>query len=227
MHELSTQVAGLVRERKERGLSLHELAQLHDVSVEALERVERQGTDAPLADVCRYATALGFDAGLAVLAGEVQHRKPHQRCATCGGGDTFHPQHHHEHLGRCVDAGLREIIGAFASCGIAIVGGCQGFTDGRRGGQARLELPTLADARALLALVDRAPGELPARAGLRGPHPGQKSWSTNVRWDVLPGDLLADATCIIHLAPDDLAPLADVGRNPPPSGLLSRSAARE
>lgn len=217
--QFSSQIAELVRERQRREVTLAQLADSADVDIEILMSVERSGVGAPLGHLRAYAEALGYDVGLIVTAESHIAQRTNVRCDTCGGGATFHPQLHLTLLNHCVDVGLTELIKALHSCGIRVSGGCQGFIDGRRGGEAHVVLPTLADARVFYALVDRATTTMTNRAGLRGHHVGGGSWSSAVRWDVLPGELLADATCVVRFPASDLAELTDLAANPPKPAL--------
>ena len=221
MEQFASQISDLVRERQRRNISVEELAETQDIDVEILRAVERSGSGAALGHIRTYAEALGYDIGLVVVAEPRIQQRPHLKCEKCGESSTHHVQTHVDILDACIDTGLVQLVKALYSVGVRVLSGCQGFEDGRRGGEAHIVLPSLADARTFFAIVDRDRGQLAARAGLRGAHTLGGSWSSAVRWDVLPGELLADATCVVRFPATDLDTLSELANNPPKPALAA------
>lgn len=225
MEHISQRLADLVAERQKREISLETLAELSGASIETLQAVERHGVRASVQAMCEYAHALGYEASLALHAEEELSRRTYATCEACGEVAKYHKQHHSVLLGCCVDEGVADLWLALVGLGIQVTGACEGWSDNRRGGEAHLTFPTIADARAFYALVDRSPGELPWRAGLRA---GRRSgaWTSSVAWEMLPGDLLADARVIVRFPSSDVRPLAELAKRPPRSPMTELAMKR-
>jgi transcriptional regulator with XRE-family HTH domain len=229
MEQIEYQIANLVRERQQRGVSLEVLSAEHGVSVEELQSVERLGMDASLASVYRYAEVLGYDTSLVSHVRDESPERPFRTCEICGEKPRHHKQHHSILLGACVDENISQLWIALLGLGVSVEGGCEGWGDARRGGEAHLTFPTLADARTFYALVDRT-NELSWRAGLRGSTTRAGAWSSAVRWEMLPGDLLCDARVVVRFPHSDITELEQLAKRPPRapfSELAMRSRDRE
>jgi hypothetical protein len=229
MEQIAYQIATLVRERQQRGVSLEALSVEHGVSLEDLQSVERLGADASLASVYRYAEALGYDASFVSHVRDESPERSFVSCEICGEQPRRHKQHHSILLGTCVDENISQLWIALLGLGVNVEGACEGFGDARRGGEAHLTFPSLADARTFYALVDRT-NEMSWRAGLRGNTPRAGAWSSAVRWEMLPGDLLCDARVVVRFPHSDIAELEKLAKRPPRapfSELAMRSRDRE
>jgi transcriptional regulator with XRE-family HTH domain len=218
-HQTAEQVASLVQSRVGSGFSLEEIAADSGVSQDALERVERHGSAASLSDIAKYATAVGYQMVVSIHAEEQHARRLYKTCDACGGKPRHHAQRHLEIIDVCADVEVADLWWALRGVNITVVDASQGWSDKRSGGEAYLSFPTLADARAFYALADRASGDVPWRAGLRGVYSKGGSWTSSVRWDMLPGDLLADASVVVRFPADDLKALVRLASNPPRSAL--------
>lgn len=218
MEQIAEKLADLIKERQRREVTLEELSQRTGTPVEVLQSVERGGVRTSVQAMCAYAEALGYEASIALHAEGVITEKKHRTCESCGEAPKHHRQHHSILLGCCVDEGVAALWVALAGVGILVTGACEGWSDSRRGGEAHLTFPTIADARAFFALVDRSPGDLPWRAGLRGGRV-PNAWSSSVAWEMMPGDLLADARVIVRFPPSDVKLLENLAKNPPRAPL--------
>jgi transcriptional regulator with XRE-family HTH domain len=214
MEQIAYQIANLVRERQQRGVTLESLSEDHGVSLEELQSVERLGANASVASVYLYATVLGYETSLVSHARDQETERSFKSCEVCGEKPRHHKQHHSILLGACVDEKISQLWIALQGLGVSVEGGCEGWGDARRGGEAHLTFPTLADARTFYALVDRT-NEMSWRAGLRGSTPRAGAWSSAVRWEMLPGDLLADARVVVRFPHSDIAELEQLAKRPP------------
>lgn len=218
-HQIAEQVSTIVQTRVNSGFSIEEIAADSGVSLDVLESVERSGAAAPLNAVAAYASAVGYHFTVSLHAEEQHTRRLHATCDACGGKPRHHAQRHLEIIDVCTDAEVAELWWALRGVNVTVVDASQGWSDGRSGGEAYLSFPTLADARAFYALADRADGGVPWRAGLRGVYSKGGSWSSSVRWDMLPGDLLADASVVVRFPAEDIKALVRLASNPPRSAL--------
>ena len=125
------------------------------------------------------------------------------------------------------DEKIVDLVDALYSVGIKVIDADQGHTDGRRGGDARLTLSSVAHAQLFYGLCDRARCDIPERAGLRGSlRSSTGAWSCGVSWNALPGDSHADATVTVRFPHSDIKTLTKLMRNPPRpafSSLTDRS----
>jgi hypothetical protein len=222
-HSIAAAVARLVVLRRRLWPDTTEWCAATELDAGVVSRVERQGPNAPLADVAAYADALGLDADLHVAPGVTRH-KPYRSCELCGQAASWHPQVHVASLAVCLDEAVAPLVVALWDIGIRTEWSCQGDDEH----PAHLVFASLEDARTFYAVVDRAGDDLRLRAGLRDATAEDiaarrtgSSWSHSVRWHVKPGSLLAEARCSVRFPADDLPALVRLANRPPAPALAS------
>lgn len=227
MDQLSWQIATLVAHRQQHHFDFESWCLLAEIAPETGRNVERLGTRATLEEITLYSRALGFDIGINIIADEPQTRKLASSCEACGETPVLHKQRHTGTYDRCFDEKIVDLVDALYSVGIKVIDAGQGHTDGRRGGDARLTLSSVAHAQLFYGLCDRARCDIPERAGLRGSlRSSTGAWSCGVSWNTLPGDSHADATVTVRFPHSDIKTLTRLMRNPPRpafSSLTERS----
>lgn len=225
MDQLSWQIATLVTHRQQHHLDFEAWCLLAEIDPETGRNVERLGTRATLEEITLYSRALGFDIGINIVADEPQTRKLASSCEACGETPTLHKQRHTGSYDRCFDEKIVDLVDALYSVGVKVIDAGQGHSDGRRGGDARLTLSSVAHAQVFYGLCDRARCDIPERAGLRGiVRSSMGAWSSGVSWNTLPGDTHADATVTVKFPHSDIKTLTRLMRNPPRPAFSSLPA---